>query len=184
MSCCRTRSRRGCNLIRDDRVSCSLLPRRKWAKGENALHEASERTEVEQVHIVRAQAVSVDPEALEHALDLIQPRIAACGLIWIPRLIVGVPARLPALACRACIATGLEPHGVEQRDVAARFGELSPHVEMVVDAPALGGERLEGIVPGALSSSMSSFRMVGGEAGGGIVACRAPPAGEDDDVAG
>jgi hypothetical protein len=94
---------------------------------------------VEQVHIVRAQVVSVDLEALELELDLIRPRIAVRGLIRIPRLIVGVPARLPALACRASIATGLELHGVEQRDVAARFGALSPHVETVVDAPALGG---------------------------------------------
>ncbi len=35
---------------------------------ENAPHEAPERTEVEQVHTIRAQVLGVDPEALELAL--------------------------------------------------------------------------------------------------------------------
>ncbi len=39
---------------------------------------------------------------------------------------------LVALALRP----GLEARGVEQRDAAARFGALAPHVEAVVDAPA------------------------------------------------
>jgi hypothetical protein len=42
---------------------------------ENAPHEASERTEVEQVHTIRAQVLGVDPKALELALDLIRPGI-------------------------------------------------------------------------------------------------------------
>ena len=44
---------------------------------ENAPREASERTEVEQVHTIHAQVLGVDPEALELALDLIRPGIAA-----------------------------------------------------------------------------------------------------------
>ena len=39
---------------------------------------------------------------------------------------------LVALALRP----GLDARGVEQRDAAARFGVLTPHVEAVVDPPA------------------------------------------------
>jgi hypothetical protein len=92
---------------------------------ENAPHEASERTEAEQVHTIRAQVLGVDPGALELALDHIRPGIAA------RRPLVGVSAWPPALARRARFAAGLDP-----RDAAARFGALEPHVEAVVDAPA------------------------------------------------
>jgi hypothetical protein len=54
------------------------LPRRRRMERENAPHEASECTEVEQVHTIRAQVLGIDPEALELALDLIRPGIAAC----------------------------------------------------------------------------------------------------------
>ncbi len=37
------------------------------------------------------------------------------------------------------------------------------------------GERLDGIAPGMSSSSMLSFRVGGGEDGGGVVSCRTPP---------
>jgi len=92
---------------------------------ENAPHEASERTEVEQIHTIRAQVLGIDPEAVELALGLIQPGIAA------RRPLVGVSAWPPALARRARFAAGLDP-----RNAAARFGESAPHVEAVVDAPA------------------------------------------------
>jgi hypothetical protein len=97
---------------------------------ENAPHEASERTEVEQIHTIRAQVLGIDPEALELALDPIRPRIAA------RRRLVGVSAWPPALARRARFAAGLDSRGVEPRDAAARFGALAPHGEAVVDAPA------------------------------------------------
>jgi hypothetical protein len=97
---------------------------------ENAPHEASERTEVEQVHTIRAQVFGVDPKALELTLDLIRPRIS------VRRPLIGVSAWPPALARRARFAAGLEPRGIEPRDAAARFGALAPHVEAVVDAPA------------------------------------------------
>ncbi len=126
MSWGRDGSRRGYNLRRDDGVS--FHDRDGWR--ENAPHEASERTEVEQVHIIRTQVLGVDPEALELALDLIRPGIAA------RRPLVGVSAWPPALARRVRFAAGLEPRGTEPRDAAARFGALAPHVEAVVDAPA------------------------------------------------
>ena len=91
MSWGRAGSRRGYNPIRDDRVSRCSLPGRRWTKGENAPHEASERTEVKQVHAIRAQVFGVDLEALELALDLIRPRIAARG-----------PLRIPSPARRWC----------------------------------------------------------------------------------
>ena len=96
---------------------------------ENAPHEAPERTEVEQVHTIRAQVLGIDPEAVELALGLIQPGIAA------RRPLVGVSAWPLALARRVRFAAGLEPRGIEPRDAAARFGALEPHVEAVVDAP-------------------------------------------------
>jgi hypothetical protein len=53
-------SRRGYNPICDDRVSRYLLPRQRWTKGENAPHEASERTEVKPVHaIARSYSASI-----------------------------------------------------------------------------------------------------------------------------
>ncbi len=58
----------------------------RWTKGENAPHEASERTGVKQVHAIRAQVFGIDPEALELALDLIRPRTAARGPLRIPSL--------------------------------------------------------------------------------------------------
>jgi hypothetical protein len=132
----RTGSRRGYNPIRDDRVSRYSLPRRRWTKGENAPHEASKRTEVKQVHATRAQVFGIDPEALELALDLIRPRIAARRPLRIPSLVVGVPVRPLALARCDHLCPGLEARRVEQRDAAARFGVLTPHVEAVVDPPA------------------------------------------------
>ena len=47
------------------------------------------------------------------------------------RLLIGVSAWLPALACHTRFVAGLEPH-----DMAARFGTLALHVETVVDVPA------------------------------------------------
>jgi hypothetical protein len=103
---------------------------------ENAPHKASERTEVKQVHAIRAQVFGIDPEALELALDLIRPCIAARGPLRIHSLVVGVPAQPLALARCAHLCPGLEARGVEQCDTAARFGVLAPHVEAVVDPPA------------------------------------------------
>ena len=91
----------------------------------NAPHEASERTEVDQVHSIHAPVLSIDPEALELTLDLIRLHIAT------RRPLIGVSAWLPALAHRTCFAAGLEP-----RNAAARFSVLAPHVDAVVDAPA------------------------------------------------
>ena len=65
---------------------------------ENALHEASERTEVEQVHTIRAQVLGVGLEALELTLDFIWLRIAA------GKPLIGVSAWPPTLACRARFA--------------------------------------------------------------------------------
>jgi hypothetical protein len=41
---------------------------------------------VKQVHAIRAQVFGIDTEALELALDLIRPRIAARGPLRIPSL--------------------------------------------------------------------------------------------------
>jgi hypothetical protein len=80
---------------------------------ENAPHEASERTKLEQVHTIRTQVIGVGLEALELTLDLIQSRIAA------GRPLVGVSTWLPTLSRRSRFAAGLE-----QRNAAARFGAL------------------------------------------------------------
>ena len=65
---------------------------------ENAPHEASERTEVEQVHTIRVQVLGVGLEALELALDFIWLRIA------MGKLLVSVSAWPPTLARRARFA--------------------------------------------------------------------------------
>lgn len=105
--------------------------------GENAPHETSQRTEMEQTHTILVQVIGTNPEPLEFALDLVWPRIATCGLLRIPGLIfVVIYARLLALARCAGFASGLEPRRVQLRDAAARFGALAPHIEALADASA------------------------------------------------
>ena len=69
---------------------------------ENTLHGASEHTEVEQVHTIRTQVLSIGLEALKLALGLIWLHIA------VGRLLVGVSTWLPTLAHYACFAARLE----------------------------------------------------------------------------
>ena len=80
---------------------------------ENAPHGASEHTEVEQVHTIHAQVLSVSLEALELTLGLVRLHIA------MGRPLVGVSVWLPTLARHTCFAAGLEP-----RNAAAHLGTL------------------------------------------------------------
>jgi len=98
------------------------LPRQRRMERENALHEASECTKVEQVHTIRAQVLGIDPEALELTLDLIWLGIT------MHRPLIGV-SMWPLARCARFMAE-LEPC-----DATARFSMLVPHVEVAVDAP-------------------------------------------------
>jgi hypothetical protein len=108
---------------------------------ENAPHETSQRTEMEQAHTIPAQVIGSNPETLEFVLDLIWPRMASYGLLRIPGLsfAVVILARLPALAHCARFASGLEPRRVQLRDAAARLGTLASHIKALLDASARGG---------------------------------------------
>ena len=100
---------------------------------ENAPHEASQSTEVEQVHTIRAQELGIDPEAIELGLDIIarlSPRAgrssaSSRGLLH-SLVVFTLRPRLSRAEVELCNAAGC-------------FGALTPHVEAVVDAPARGG---------------------------------------------
>ena len=80
---------------------------------------------------------------------------------------------LVALALRP----GLEARGVEQRDAAARFSALAPHVEAVVDAPARGGGKagwdgVRGVI--IFDVNVKGGRWASAEGEKKVVACGAP----------
>ena len=97
---------------------------------ENVPREAPQRTEMEEVHVIRTEIVGPNSMACKLTLDLVWSRIATNELFRIPDLIVAVVVytlapRPLVLARGARFVATLGPRGIEPCDATVRPGTLA-----------------------------------------------------------